>query len=181
MRWFFLFSIVLALVACPSTGPAVQVEQQAFIQPLTSVKGLTPPENSSENDTLIQCINKSTADLSAALPQGLVLGVIKISSSDEAEAEFAEEQLIFCLVQTGKYRIVERKDLDIIRREQNFQLSGDVDDATAVSIGRMAGAKIVITGTILPYGAGKYLNVRALDVETAQIQAASSRFYSSLF
>jgi curli biogenesis system outer membrane secretion channel CsgG len=111
----------------------------------------------------------------------LVLGVIKISSSDEAEAEFAEEQLIFCLVQTGKYRIVERKDLDIIRREQNFQLSGDVDDATAVSIGRMAGAKIVITGTILPYGAGKYLNIRALDVETAQIQAASSRYYSSLF
>jgi hypothetical protein len=179
MKWFSLFPFVLILMACPSTDPAVRVEQQGFIQPLPVVQ--EPLESGGENDTLIECINKSTADLSAALPQGLVLGVIKISSSDEAEAEFAEEQLIFCLVQTGKYRIVERKDLDIIRREQNFQLSGDVDDATAVSIGRMAGAKMVITGTILPYGAGKYLNIKALDVETAQIQAASSRYYSSLF
>jgi curli biogenesis system outer membrane secretion channel CsgG len=179
MKWFSYFPLVLILAACPSIGPAVQLDQQAIVQHLPAEQ--VAQEGSSENDTLIGCINKSTADLSAALPQGLVLGVIKISSSDEAEAEFAEEQLIFCLVQTGKYKVVERKDLDIIRREQNFQLSGDVDDATAVSIGRMAGAKIVITGTILPYGAGKYLNIRALDVETTQIQAASSRFYSSLF
>jgi curli biogenesis system outer membrane secretion channel CsgG len=179
MRCFFLFFVVLILSACPSTGPAVQVEQQSYVQTLPVEQ--VPPENGGENDNLIECINKSTSDLSAALPQGLILGLIKISSSDEIEAEFAEEQLIFCLVQTGKYRVVERKDIDIIRREQNFQLSGDVDDATAVSIGRMAGAKIVITGTILPYGSGKYLNIRALDVETAQIQAASSRFFSSLF
>ncbi|MDR0315274.1 MAG: CsgG/HfaB family protein [Treponema sp.] len=181
MKWFLIFPLVLIFVACPSTGPAAQVEQQAHVRVLPADRELPRPESSGENDTLIECIYKSAADLTATLPQGLVLGIIKISSFDEVEAEFAEEQLIFCLVQTGKYRIVERKDLDIIRREQNFQLSGDVDDATAVSIGRMAGAKTVITGTILPYGAGKYLNIRALDVETAQIQAASSRLFKSLF
>jgi hypothetical protein len=167
MKWFCILSLVLILAACPSTG--------------TKVAERFPFPAGGENDTLIECISKSTSDLSAALPTGLVLGVIKITSSDGGEAEFAEEQLIFCLVQTGKYRIVERKDLDIIRREQNLHISGEVDDATAVSIGRMAGAKIVITGTILPYGAGKYLSIKALDVETAQIQAASSRFFSSTF
>jgi curli biogenesis system outer membrane secretion channel CsgG len=177
MKRFFFLPLVMIFTACPSTNSAVQTGQQT--QPLAAEQGLPQPEKGGENDTLIECIYKAASDLSAVLPQGLVLGVIKISSSDEIEAEFAEEQLIFCLVQTGKYRIVERKDLDIIRREQNLQLSGDVDDATAVSIGRMAGAKIVITGTILPYGAGKYLNIKALDVETAQIQAASSRVFIS--
>jgi hypothetical protein len=169
MKWFCILPLVLILTACPSTGNrgATEFPYQT--------------ENGGENDTLIECIRKSTADLSAALPQGLVLGLIKITAADETEGEFAEEQYIFSLVQMGKYRIVERKDLDIIRREQNFQISGEVDDATAVSIGRMAGAKIVITGTILPYGTGKYLSIKALDVETAQIQASSSRLFTSAF
>jgi hypothetical protein len=175
MKWFCIFSLVLIFTACPSTGSKAPVKQSP------SAEFPSPAESGGGNDTLIECISKSTADLSAALPQGLVLGVIKIASADEGEAEFAEEQLIFCLVQTGRYRIVERKDLDVIRKEQNLQISGDVDDETAVSIGRMAGARIVITGTILSYGAGKYLTIKALDVETDQIQAASSRFFSSLY
>ena len=131
-----------------------------------------------ENDNLMDCIRKSSYELTEGIPQGTVMGVIKISSSDPGEAEFAEEQLIYFLVQNGKYRIVERKDLDIIRTEQNFQLSGDVDDETAVSIGKMAGAEIVITGTILPFGMDKYLNLRALDVQTAQIRSVSSRQFT---
>ena len=139
------------------------------------------PSDTGISANLIDCIFKSQADLSAGIPPGTTIGVIKIYSNNEGEAEFAEEQLIFFLVQSGKYRVVERRDLDIIRREQNFQLSGDVDDETAVSIGRMAGAQIVITGSILPFGPVRFLNLRALDVETAQIRAASSRAFSSFF
>jgi curli biogenesis system outer membrane secretion channel CsgG len=139
----------------------------------------TTPVDSGEDDTLILCIQKSAIELTRGIPQGSVMAVIRISCSDEAIAEFAEELLIFAPVQNGQYRIVERQYLDIIRQEQNFQLSGDVDDETAVSIGKMTGANIVITGNILPYGTVNYLNLRALDVETAQIRAASSRLFSS--
>ena len=131
--------------------------------------------NDNLNDNLIESIFKAQGDLGAGIPQGSILGVIGISSQDENEAWFAEEQLIYFLVQGGLYRVVERRELDIIRREQNFHLSGEVDDETAVFIGRLAGAGIVITGTILPYGSVKYLNLRALDVESAQILAVSSR------
>ena len=146
----------------------------------------SPPETAGPgdtvtNDTLIDSIFKAHDDLSAGIPEGTILGVIRISSQDEEEAWFAEEQLIFLLVQSGMYRVVERRELDIIRDEQNFHLSGEVDDETAVSIGRMAGAGIVITGTILPYGPVRFLNLRALDVETAQIWAVSSRPFASLF
>ena len=59
--------------------------------------------------------------------------------------------------------------LDQIRSEQNFQISGDVDDDSAISIGNMLGANIVITGDISSVGGVNRLVLRALDVRTAQI------------
>jgi hypothetical protein len=48
-------------------------------------------------------------------------------------------------------------------------MSGDVSDATAVSIGQMLGANIVLTGSISGTGSDRRLSIRALDVRTAQI------------
>jgi curli biogenesis system outer membrane secretion channel CsgG len=175
-----LFLAFLVLAACEGMP-----DSSAVLEPVPPIihEDREPAQQlnleTGENDTLIECINKSAVALTANIPQGTIMAVIQITSQDAFEAEFAEEQLIFVLVLNGKYRIVERKDLDLIRGEQNFHLSGEVDDNTAVSIGKMAGAGIVITGTILPYGTGRYLNLRALDVETAQIRAASSRSFSS--
>lgn len=187
MRRFLAINLLLLMVflsSCKTTG-AKKGETENPGQPVVITAGETripqtggsypSPVTGGENDTLIECVYKSSSDLEQSIPQGTVMAVIKISSQDEFEAEFAEEMLIFVLVQTGRFRIVERKDIDVIKQEQNFQLSGDVDDDTAVSIGKMAGASIVITGSIIPYGTGKYLGLRALDVETSQIHAASSR------
>jgi hypothetical protein len=175
-KWPLFLALFLFLAACKGNpDPVVKTNPPLIYGDLEAVQQL----NTGVVDTLIECINKSAIDLAANIPQGTIMAVIQITSSDVFEAEFAEEQLIFVLVQNGRFRIVERKDLDVIRREQNFHLSGDVDDNTAVSIGKMAGAGIVITGTILSYGEGKYLNLRALDVQTAQIRAASSRLFSS--
>jgi curli biogenesis system outer membrane secretion channel CsgG len=64
---------------------------------------------------------------------------------------------------------VDRKTLDTIRSEQKFQLSGDVDDNSAVSIGKMLGANIVITGSVTGTGSTQRLTIKALNVQTAQI------------
>ncbi|MDR0997984.1 MAG: CsgG/HfaB family protein, partial [Treponema sp.] len=96
------------------------------------------------------------------------------------EGEFAVEELILFLVNSKRYSVVDRRSLDLIREEQNFQLSGEVDDDTAVSIGHLTGAEIVITGSISPYDAAKYLRLKALDVETGQIRAMSSRRFDTL-
>ena len=62
----------------------------------------------------------------------------------------------------------------MILAEQNFQLSGYVDDDSAVSIGKFLGATVVITGSISGTGSRKRLILRALDVQTAEILAMSS-------
>jgi hypothetical protein len=38
--------------------------------------------------------------------------------------------------------MIDRSQLDRIRREQNFQFSGDVDDEQRVFIGKIAGAVV---------------------------------------
>lgn len=48
-------------------------------------------------------------------------------------------------------RIVDREHMQAILQEQKLQLSGVVDDATAVSVGQLVGAQSILTGTVLSY------------------------------
>jgi curli biogenesis system outer membrane secretion channel CsgG len=48
-------------------------------------------------------------------------------------------------------------------------MSGDVSDESAVSIGQMLGANIVIIGSITETGRNQRLVLRALDVRTSEI------------
>ena len=73
--------------------------------------------------------------------------------------------------------MVDRSQLDIIRQEQDIQLSGIVADNEIISIGKFAGANLIITGSIDGSGATRRLRIRVLDIETARvIIAASERF-----
>jgi hypothetical protein len=64
-----------------------------------------------------------------------------------------------------------------LRSEQDFQMSGEVDDVTAVSIGKFAGANIIVTGRVDGEGELRRLCLRALDTQTAEVvSVASERF-----
>ena len=65
--------------------------------------------------------------------------------------------------------MVDRRSLEAIYMERNFQLSGYVDDDTIVSIGNFLGADVVITGSITGENDFRRLRVKALDVKTARL------------
>jgi curli biogenesis system outer membrane secretion channel CsgG len=108
-------------------------------------------------------------DLIKDLPENSKIAVISISSNNRDVSALVVDELEYHLVSAKKFTIVDRRTLDAIRAEQNFQMSGDVSDASAVSIGQMLGANIVITGSITGAGTNQRLSIRALDVNTAQI------------
>jgi F0F1-type ATP synthase assembly protein I len=112
---------------------------------------------------------KISEDLIETLPARARVAVLSVGSSNRTLSENAVDELEFNLVDTRKFTIVDRARLDQIRREQNFQMSGDVSDDSAVSIGNMLGADIVIVGTINTTDSGGRITIRALDVQTAQI------------
>lgn len=55
------------------------------------------------------------------------------------------------LVKSEVYVVVERDVIDKIIKEQNFGASGRVDKATAAEIGKIAGADLIVYGTVSKY------------------------------
>ncbi len=56
--------------------------------------------------------------------------------------------LIDALVETGRYRMLERSVLDKVFQEQNLALNGDVDAATSAQIGKLIGAQFLVVGVV---------------------------------
>jgi curli biogenesis system outer membrane secretion channel CsgG len=63
----------------------------------------------------------------------------------------AADELATQLVQTGKFTVIERAQLDAILREQNLGASGAVTSATAAKVGKLLGVQLLLTGSITAF------------------------------
>ena len=104
----------------------------------------------------------------------------------------ASDMLITALVKSKKYDVYERNKLNAIMREQKLQMSGAVDTSTAVQMGKLVGAKYIITGAVTEYGMARSgahgggwfdvgkkryratVDVRAVNVQTGRIAFADT-------
>ncbi|MDR3200195.1 MAG: CsgG/HfaB family protein [Spirochaetales bacterium] len=127
------------------------------------------------NKSVEDALYKAGDELIKALPKNSTVAIISVASNDTEMAEFVIDELAYVIVNAGSFKVVDRKSLDTIRSEQKFQMAGEVDDDSAVSIGKLLGANIVITGNIGGSGSTRRLRLKALDVKTAQIVAMSSQ------
>jgi hypothetical protein len=127
--------------------------------------------SSTETDGIEGAINRAIQTLLGDLPANTTIAVLSVASSVPDLAVFIMDEIEFQFVDSGNYTVVDRKTLDQIRTEQNFQASGEVDDNSAISIGKMLGANIVITGGITGSASTQRLTLKALHVQSAQIVA----------
>jgi curli biogenesis system outer membrane secretion channel CsgG len=67
-------------------------------------------------------------------------------------AEAAQDVFVTELVKSGKFRVVEREQLEALMQEKNLTLSGDVDPSTAVRVGKLLGVNYLLTGAVTEYG-----------------------------
>jgi curli biogenesis system outer membrane secretion channel CsgG len=67
-------------------------------------------------------------------------------------AAAAQDVFVTELVKSGKFRVVEREQLEALMREKNLTLSGDVDPSTAVRVGKLLGVNYLLTGAVTEYG-----------------------------
>ena len=107
--------------------------------------------------------------LSQNIPLRSRLAIVGITTSDPNEATFYVNELTLHFVNTRNYTVVERSNIEAVLTEQNFQMSGFVDDDAFVSIGKFIGATVVVTGEITGTGSQKRLVLKAIDVLTSEI------------
>jgi TolB-like protein len=124
--------------------------------------------------TLDQAINTSIVYLNGRLPQWAKIAVINFgvesyTSLSNMISEYIIDDMVKYFVNNGNFSIVDRQNLDKARNELKFNMSGEVSDESAQSIGRFLGAQVVIFGSIKPLGNIIRFQVRALRVETAEI------------
>jgi hypothetical protein len=133
------------------------------------------PVESREVEELDAVIREASDYLNRQLPAGNKLVILNIQSEFPALSEYIIDELIANTVNDRIFSVVDRQQLNTIRAELDFQMSGEVDDETAQALGRMAGAQIIVSGAISRIGNMYRLRVRALKVQSAEIEGQFNR------
>lgn len=115
-------------------------------------------------------LDQAAEQFSASLPTGTTVAIVGIASDTDSMTEWLLNELTFCFVQQRRLTVANRANLDAIKQEMNFQLSGEVSDASIQEIGAMAGAETVIHGSLKQMGSMYILSLQALNVTTATVE-----------
>ena len=126
-------------------------------------------------DDLDIAIRDTSNYLNENISRGSKIVILNIQSDSSALSDYIIDDLIANAVNDRIFTVVDRAQLDIIRQEQNFQWSGEVDDRTALEVGRFFGAQTIVSGRISELGDRYRMSIRALDVQTAQVQGQYNR------
>jgi WD40 repeat protein len=127
-----------------------------------------------EGISLDEAIREAAANIEERLEPGMKIALLNFSAPREGFSEYVLEEISGYLVNSGKLVVVDRRELDLIRREEQFQLSGEVSDESAQSIGRKLGAQIIVSGSLVSIGGVHRFRVRTLAVESAAIITSSA-------
>jgi hypothetical protein len=90
-----------------------------------------------------------------------------LSSSD---ATGLSNRLVFELMQTGRFTVLERSKMDDILKEQGFQKTGCTNTDCAVEMGQLLNVKYMVLGNVDIVGRIYSVNLRLVSVSTAQIE-----------
>ena len=71
-------------------------------------------------------------------------------------------------------RVVERDEIQKLLEEQNLGATGRVDPQTAAKLGKLVGARYVITGAFIDFYGDFRLDARLINVETSEIVKVES-------
>ncbi|GHV11050.1 hypothetical protein FACS189491_01610 [Spirochaetia bacterium] len=160
---------MLWLFSCASQPDVLPVIESAPIieNPILVDEGL-------RIEKLDASLNVAYLTLKESISQNGRIAILGIAAEDPAVADFISQSLISLLVANrnkngNKYSVVDRNNLELLRKEQELQTSGEVSDDTIVSLGKWLGASHVITGSLDKLQYRWILNLRILSVETSEI------------
>lgn len=123
--------------------------------------------------SLDSALKNGVSYLRSRVPQNTRVSILNIESDSPELSGYVLKNLSTALVNDGYFTVIERDaaGLSSLDGEMNYQLSGAVSDETSLFLGRQLGAEIILLGGMNPSGQGYRLDLKALQVETAQVAA----------
>jgi|GEM_PF-2468919 len=114
-------------------------------------------------------IREAATQMETRIPSRTMVALVSLASPSTAFSTQVLTRLESAIVSNGKLIVVDRANLDKVRAEQGFQLSGEVDDESAKSIGKLLGAGAIVTGSLTDLGDVFSLTLKAINIETATV------------
>ena len=121
---------------------------------------------------LDQAIRAAAENIENSVQIGQKIAVLNFSSPSEQFSAYVLEELSDQLVNGRRLVVVDRRELELIRQEENFQMSGEVSYESAQAIGKKLGAQLIVSGSLTAMGNAYRFRIRVLNVESAAIEAS---------
>jgi len=132
-----------------------------------------------QQDELNTAVREATDYLNGKVPKGNQIVILNVKSGSDGISDYIINKLIENAVNDGFFTVVDRQQIEEIQSEQQFQMSGAVNDKDALAIGQFFGAQTIVSGAVNTIGKLYNLSIRALDVQTAQVQAQFNKNIAS--
>lgn len=109
----------------------------------------------------------------AARPSIAVMSLVG-QGVDSMSAMIVTDALSDELLKTGKFRVMERSQMENVLKEQGFQASGACDGTEcAMEVGKLLSVDNVVVGCLGKLGEAFTLTVRTVDITTGEVIASS--------
>jgi TolB-like protein len=102
-----------------------------------------------------------------------VVAFTDLQGNDTELGRFLAEELSIALPRTQGVQVIDRAHLKALLQEHKLASTGIIDPTTQKKL-EIAGVRVLITGTITPFGDSVRCAVKALNIATAQIEAAAT-------
>ena len=119
--------------------------------------------------SLSTAIRQAAALMETRLDRGTKIALVNFTSPSQAFSEYVLDELSSVLVNNSHLTVVDRANLDRIRQELGFNLSGEVSDQSMQSIGQMLGAQALVTGSLTSIADLRRVMFKVLMTETAAV------------
>lgn len=104
----------------------------------------------------------------SAVKQTIAVLDFESIGSEEHLGKAVSEIIRTELIETNRYRVVERAQINKTISEQTFQKSRLIDDKSAVELGKLLGADLIVIGSVVKIGTSYTINSRMIDTKTGE-------------
>jgi len=118
--------------------------------------------------SITQLVDYATIGIDSGTPVSLVPFQTE-NAALKANAEYFTSQMLLSLTTNKRFKLVERSDMQKLMEELKLQKSGIIDEEKAVRLGKLIGAKILITGKLHTRQGNYEAFIKMLRVETGEV------------